>query len=168
MYTVSTSIVMTVLVLNIRHRSQRTHYMSRPVCSFSLFRLFSHFQLQIILLHWLPWLLLMSRPGHVYNKKLLPNIVNTNEQQSTIDEHRSNSVRRQFLRSRRQHLLSTVTMHTRITDCLHRAASTIDNVVGVAQLAQLLLLEQMHRDLSVCVFDFRCLITSAFIRYGHE
>ncbi|KHJ47284.1 Cation transporter family protein, partial [Trichuris suis] len=49
MIVVSASVVLTVLVLNFHHRTGETHHMSPTV--------------RLLLLDWLPWLLMMKRPG---------------------------------------------------------------------------------------------------------
>ncbi|VDM25481.1 unnamed protein product, partial [Toxocara canis] len=68
MLVVSASVVFTVLVLNLHNRKPETHEMSPFVnlslsCTFaSLFFLYVQ-DLRKCLLHWLPWLLMMRRPG---------------------------------------------------------------------------------------------------------
>ena len=49
---VSASVVFTVVVLNLHYRTPDTHEMS-PLC-------------RSILLNYLPWLLMMRRPGHTF------------------------------------------------------------------------------------------------------
>ncbi|VDM44142.1 unnamed protein product [Toxocara canis] len=53
MMVVSTSVVFTVLILNLHFRTPETHVMSPLV--------------RRILLNWLPWLMMMTRPGTIYS-----------------------------------------------------------------------------------------------------
>ncbi|CAJ0585298.1 unnamed protein product, partial [Mesorhabditis spiculigera] len=54
MLVISASVVFTVVILNLHFRGPDTHVMSPLVRS--------------VLLEWLPWILMMSRPGHTFRK----------------------------------------------------------------------------------------------------
>ncbi|CAJ0930471.1 unnamed protein product, partial [Mesorhabditis belari] len=54
MLVISASVVFTVVILNLHFRGPDTHVMSPLVRS--------------VLLEWLPWILMMSRPGHTFTK----------------------------------------------------------------------------------------------------
>ncbi|KRY27533.1 Neuronal acetylcholine receptor subunit alpha-7, partial [Trichinella spiralis] len=57
MIVVSASVVLTVIVLNFHHRTGETHHMSPVV--------------RLLLLNWLPWLLMMKRPGRRFNRSAI-------------------------------------------------------------------------------------------------
>lgn len=57
MLVVSASVVFTVVVLNLHFRTPDTHEMTPFV--------------RAVLLNWLPWLLMMRRPGKKFNLKIL-------------------------------------------------------------------------------------------------
>ncbi|KAK6044638.1 Neurotransmitter-gated ion-channel transmembrane region [Cooperia oncophora] len=52
------SIIATLVIINVHFRSPRTHQMGKWI--------------QLIFLEWLPWFLLMSRPGKKFRRRELP------------------------------------------------------------------------------------------------
>ncbi|KFD56985.1 hypothetical protein M513_02242 [Trichuris suis] len=75
MIVVSASVVLTVLVLNFHHRTGETHHMSPTV--------------RLLLLDWLPWLLMMKRPGRRFKSSTFKRAKNICELQTKERSSRS-------------------------------------------------------------------------------
>uniref|UniRef100_A0A5S6QEJ1 Uncharacterized protein n=1 Tax=Trichuris muris TaxID=70415 RepID=A0A5S6QEJ1_TRIMR len=75
MIVVSASVVLTVLVLNFHHRTGETHYMSPMI--------------RLLLLNWLPWLLMMKRPGQRFRCSTFTRAKNICDQETKDRSSRS-------------------------------------------------------------------------------
>ena len=151
MFVVSASVVLTVAVLNFHHRTPDTHEMGDTT--------------RVVLLHWVPWLLCMSRPGQPLKRKGLPNIFAKNpfakdiEEQHLIDKHserflQSFSFAVRSLGMGREHS----DLEARINSCFKALA---DNHVcfDTGQQAMLMMMHRIYCELKVCncpLFAFIC------------
>uniref|UniRef100_A0A914WDU7 Uncharacterized protein n=1 Tax=Plectus sambesii TaxID=2011161 RepID=A0A914WDU7_9BILA len=129
MFTVSASVVFTVLVLNLHHRSPQTHDMS-------------HFT-RALLLHWLPWLLLLHRPGYILSRKNLPNpFWSTKKSESESLLRNIRVIETEQLAGR-----NSFELDPRISACLNSISTSEKSPLTPGQTAQLLMMERIYFEL---------------------
>ena len=109
-------------------------------------------QTRALLLHWLPWVLLMHRPGFTLTRSSLPNLFSTGKPGSSSDPMtRSMSVSSRNSRTdlRNNSLMKSPELETRVDNCLKNLALSDSNPLTVGQTAQLLLIERIYTELKV-------------------